>query len=218
MKKIFSAFLLMTMMVASVGSFVSCSDIEESIAAVDEATKDNAASIKDLESKIAALQTALQTAQSEAAAAKAEANAAKQAAATAKAEAIAAALAEIEKVNGDVDAVNAEIKKINDALAGCATKEAVELLGTIETLPTESGELDDDALDAVAGGCTYKDGYAVVTMNVKCFAPGKPYAQDPYPTHPGTLKGARCGTCIHCQTRQGMEICTLIRKPEITNR
>ena len=58
-------------------------------------------------------------------------------------------------------------------------KEAVELLGTIETLPAESGELDDDALDAVAGGCTYKDGYAVVTMNVKCFAPGKPYAQDP---------------------------------------
>ena len=82
-----------------------------------------------------------------------------------------------------------------------------------------SGELDDDALDAVAGGTTYnKRGYAVVTMNVKCFAPGKPYAQDPYPTHPGTLKGARCGTCIHCQTRQGMEICTLIRKPEITNR
>ena len=81
-----------------------------------------------------------------------------------------------------------------------------------------SGELDDDALDAVAGGCTYKDGYAVVTMNVKCFAPGKPYAQDPYPTHPGTLKGERCGTCIHCQTRQGMEICTLIRKPEMTNR
>lgn len=97
-------------------------------------------------------------------------------------------------------------------------KEAVGLLGTIETLPAESGELDDDALDAVAGGCTYKDGYAVVTMNVKCFAPGKPFAEDPYPTHPGTLGGARCGRCIHCQTRQGMEICTLIRKPEITNK
>lgn len=97
-------------------------------------------------------------------------------------------------------------------------KEAVGLLGTIETLPAESGELDDDALDAIAGGCTYKDGYAVVTMNVKCFAPGKPFAEDPYPTHPGTLKGARCGRCIHCQTIQGMEVCTLIRKPEITNR
>ena len=147
MKKIFSAFLLMTMMVASVGSFVSCSDIEESIAAVDEATKDNAASIKDLEGKIAALQTALQTAQSEAAAAKAEANAAKQAAATAKAEAIAAALAEIEKVNGDVDAVNAEIKKINDALAGCATKEAVELLqATID----EYKAITDENAEAIA--------------------------------------------------------------------
>ena len=97
-------------------------------------------------------------------------------------------------------------------------KEAVELLGTIETIPAGNGELDDDALDAVAGGCTYKDGYAVVTMNVKCFAPGKPYAQDPYPTHPGTLKGDRCGTFIHCQTRQGMEICTLVRSPEITNK
>ena len=81
-----------------------------------------------------------------------------------------------------------------------------------------SGELDDDALDAVAGGCTYKDGYAVVTMDVKCFAPGTPYAEDPYPTHPGTLKGKRCGTCIHCETRQGMEICTLVRSPEVTNR
>ena len=133
MKKIFSAFLLMTMMVASVGSFVSCSDIEESIAAVDEATKNNAASIKDLEGKIAALQTALQTAQSEAAAAKAEA--------------IAAALAEIEKVNGDVDAVNAEIKKINDALAGCATKEAVELLqATID----EYKAITDENAEAIA--------------------------------------------------------------------
>ena len=154
MKKIFSAFLLMTMMVASVGSFVSCSDIEESIAAVDEATKNNAASIKDLEGKIAALQTALQTAQSEAAAAKAEANAAKQAAATAKAEAIAAALAEIEKVNGDVDAVNAEIKKINDALAGCATKEAVELLqATIDeykAITDENAEAIEAALAEIA--------------------------------------------------------------------
>ena len=96
-------------------------------------------------------------------------------------------------------------------------KEALELLGTIEVLPAESGELDDDALDAVAGGCAYKDGYAVVTMDKKCFAPGKPYAKDPYPTHPGTLKGARCGTCIYCQTRQAVEICTLIRKPEITH-
>ena len=128
MKKIFSAFLLMTMMVASVGSFVSCSDIEESIAAVDEATKNNADAVEALKSEVAALKTALATAQADAAAAKAEANAAKQAAATAKAEAIAAALAEIEKVNGDVDAMQAAIDSINAALTGKADKATVELL------------------------------------------------------------------------------------------
>ena len=146
MKKIFSAFLLMTMMVASVGSFVSCSDIEDAIAKVENTANDNAAQIKDLEGKIAALQTALATAQADAAAAKAEANAAKQAAATARAEAIEAALAEIAKVQDDVDAANAEIKKINDALAGYATKEAVELL---ENTVKEYKALTDKNAEAI---------------------------------------------------------------------
>ena len=147
MKKIFSAFLLMTMMVASVGSFVSCSDIEDAIAKVENTANDNAAQIKDLEGKIAALQTALATAQADAAAAKAEANAAKQAAATARAEAIEAALAEIAKVQDDVDAANAEIKKINDALAGKATKEAVELL---ENTVKEYKALTDENAKAIS--------------------------------------------------------------------
>ena len=134
MKKIFSAFLLMTMMVASVGSFVSCSDIENAIANVENTANDNAAQIKDLEGKIAALQTALATAQADAAAAKADANAAKQAAATARAEAIEAALAEIAKVQDNVDKANAEIQKINDALAGKATVEAVTILDNTVTL------------------------------------------------------------------------------------
>jgi hypothetical protein len=112
----------------------------------------------------------------------------------------------------------AKAAELNFAYTEDELNEALALLSKAETVSVENGELDDDALDAVAGGCTYKDGYAVVTMNVKCFAPGQPYAKDPYPTHPGTLGGKRCGTCIHCQTRQGMEICTLIRKPEITNR
>ena len=97
--------------------------------------------------------------------------------------------------------------------------EAVELLGTIETLPAESGELDDDALDAVAGGTTYnKKGYAVVTMNVKCLAPGQPYAKSPFPAHPHTLSGKRCGTCIHMVTMDGMEVCPLTIDPAIANR
>ena len=111
MKKIFSAFLLMTMMVASVGSFVSCSDIEDAIAKVENTANDNAAQIKDLEGKVAALQTALATAQADAAAAKAAADKAAQAAATAKAEAIEAALAEIAKVQGDVDGIICKLPK-----------------------------------------------------------------------------------------------------------
>ena len=126
---------------------MSCSDIEDAIAKVENTANDNAAQIKDLEGKIAALQTALATAQADAAAAKAEANAAKQAAATAKAEAIEAALAEIAKVQDDVDAANAEIKKINDALAGYATKEAVELL---ENTVKEYKALTDENATAIA--------------------------------------------------------------------
>ena len=82
-----------------------------------------------------------------------------------------------------------------------------------------SGELDDDALDAVAGGTTYnKKGYAVVTMNVKCLAPGQPYAKSPFPAHPLTLDGKRCGTCIHMVTMDGMEVCPLTIDPAIANR
>ena len=128
MKKFFSAFLLMAMMVASVGSFVSCSDIEDAIANVETSANNNATAIESLKSEVAALKTALATAQAEAAAAKTEANAAKQAAATAKAEAIAAALAEIEKVDGDVKAMQAVIDSINAALTGKADKATVELL------------------------------------------------------------------------------------------
>lgn len=82
-----------------------------------------------------------------------------------------------------------------------------------------SGELDDDALDAVAGGTTYnKKGYAVVTMNKKCFAPGFPYAKSPYPAHPATLSGKRCGTCIHMVTMDAMEVCPLIMDPAKANK
>jgi hypothetical protein len=82
-----------------------------------------------------------------------------------------------------------------------------------------SGELDDDALDAVAGGTTYnKKGYAVVTMNLKCIAPGQPYAKSPIPAHPLTLDGKRCGTCIHMVTMDGMEVCPLTIDPAIANR
>ena len=121
MKKIFSAFLLMTMMVASVGSFVSCSDIEDAIAKVETSANNNAEQIKDLENKLASLETALAAANSAADAAMAEAKAAKTAAeaanaaataaaATAKAEAIAEAKTLIEAALADPKADIADVK------------------------------------------------------------------------------------------------------------
>ena len=81
------------------------------------------------------------------------------------------------------------------------------------------GELDDDALDAVAGGTTYnKKGYAVVTMNKTCFAPGFPYAPAPVPAHPNTADGKRCGSCIHMVTMDSMEVCPLIIDPAKANK
>ena len=143
MKKIFSAFLLMTMMVASVGSFVSCSDIEDAIAKVETSANANAADIEALQSEVAALKTALATAQADAAAAKEAANAAKEAAATAKAEAIAAALAEIEKVNGDVKKMQDAIDTINAALEGKADMATVKLLQ--DTMDKYSALTDENA-------------------------------------------------------------------------
>ena len=148
MKKIFSAFLLMTMMVASVGSFVSCSDIEDAIAKVENTANDNAAQIKDLEGKVAALQTALATAQADAAAAKAAADKAAQAAATAKVEAIEAALAEIAKVQGDVDAVEAAIAAVEAKLALKADVATVEQIQ--KTLEIYAGLGIEDKAEAEA--------------------------------------------------------------------
>ena len=127
---------------------MSCSDIEDAIAKVENTANDNAAQIKDLEGKIAALQTALATAQADAAAAKAEANAAKQAAATAKAEAIEAALAEIAKVQGDVDAVEAAIAAVEAKLALKADVATVEQIQ--KTLEIYAGLGIEDKAEAEA--------------------------------------------------------------------
>ena len=138
----------MTMMVASVGSFVSCSDIEDAIAKVESTANNNAEQIKDLESKVAALQTALATAQADAAAAKAAADKAAQAAATAKAEAIEAALAEIAKVQGDVEAVEAAIAAVEAKLALKADVATVEQIQ--KTLEIYAGLGIEDKAEAEA--------------------------------------------------------------------
>ena len=155
MKKIFSAFLLMTMMVFSVGSFVSCSDLENELAQVEGTANDNAAAIESLNSELAALKTALSAAQADADAAmaaakaaqqagdaaKAEAEAAKAAAEQAKAEAIAAVMAEVEAIQ---TAIAQNVEAITN-LSGSVNANAVE----IEALQEEIKALQTAAAEHV---------------------------------------------------------------------
>ena len=136
MKKIFSAFLLMTMMVASVGSFVSCSDIEDAIAKVENTANDNAEQIETLKGTLATLQTALAAAQADAAAAKTAADKATQAAAQAQVEAIAAAKDIVEKAIADLqNAHKTDIDAVNKAIADLEAKLALKAdLATVEQI------------------------------------------------------------------------------------
>ena len=119
MKKFFSAILLMTAMVLSVGTFVACNDLTEEMEDVKAQATQNAAAIDALETQISALQTALATAQSTADAAKKAGDAAAAAAATAKADAIKEAKAECEVVK---KALESKIAEVEAALAGKASK------------------------------------------------------------------------------------------------
>ena len=123
MKKFFSAILLMTAMVLSVGTFVACNDLTEEMEAVQTQATQNSAAIKALETQISALQTALATAQSTADAAKKAGDDAAAAAATAKADAIKEAKAECEIVK---KALETKIAEVEAALAGKASKEDLQ--------------------------------------------------------------------------------------------
>ena len=144
MKKFFSAILLMTAMVFSVSTFVSCNDLTSELEDVRTQTTEMESTIKTLSDKVTALESALTTAQNAAdeakaaaAAAKAagdaalaQAQAAEAAAATAKAEAIAEATAQVKalkeafeaKVQEMGDEIAAHIKDVEAALAVINTK------------------------------------------------------------------------------------------------
>ena len=159
MKKFFSAILLMTMMVFSVGTFVSCNDLVNEIEDVKGQTTEQAAAIKALENEIAALETALATAQKAADDAKAAANDAKAAAAQATADAIADAKAQVEALKtaletaiaekADKSEVDAMAKDVEAALAVINTKIA-ELAGKDAILEGQIADLlqADEALKA----------------------------------------------------------------------
>ena len=150
MKKFFSAILLMTMMVFSVGTFVSCNDLVEEVETIKGQTTDIENAIAGLETEIAALETALQNAKAEAAdaakkaadaAAAADAKAADAAAAAAAAQAAADALA------GQLETAQATLQA---ALDGKADVEDVE--AAVKEIEALKAALDGkyDKTDAAA--------------------------------------------------------------------
>lgn len=158
MKKFFSAILLMTMMVFSVGTFVSCNDLVNEIEGVKGQATELEAAVDALEAEIATLETALQNAKAEAADAAAKAKAAADeakktgdealkaaqdaaaaaAAAQASADALEETLAEAQKTlqdaldgkadKADVEAAVKDIEALKAALEGKADKTDVEAL------------------------------------------------------------------------------------------
>lgn len=123
MKKFFSAILLMTMMVFSVGTFVSCNDLVEEVQGIQGQVDGQQAAIKALNDEIAVLESALATAQSTADAAKKAADDAAAAAAQAKADAIADAKAQVEALKS---AYEGKIAEIEATLAGKVSKEELD--------------------------------------------------------------------------------------------
>ena len=115
------------------------------------------------------------------------------------------------------------------AFEGCKTKEEIAAkakeLGLEATeadldeaavlLSKESGELADDALDAVAGGVnknkqeTNESGYYVTAKNNYCVC--NKYETATYPRYSDTDPGQRCGSCEHCK-QIGNDLCCLMLK------
>ena len=86
-----------------------------------------------------------------------------------------------------------------------ATEEDLNEAATL--LSKESGELSDDALDAVAGGKKQYKSYKKVEKKHNCDVP-EYYEQCPPDQY--RWKGdeiGQCGTCKHCYTMNGHEVC-----------
>lgn len=113
----------MTMMVFSVGTFVSCNDLVEEVQGIQGQVDGQQAAIKALNDEIAVLESALATAQSTADAAKKAADDAAAAAAQAKADAIADAKAQVEALKS---AYEGKIAEIEATLAGKVGQEEID--------------------------------------------------------------------------------------------
>jgi predicted ribosomally synthesized peptide with nif11-like leader len=107
------------------------------------------------------------------------------------------------------------------AFEGCKTKDELvakakelglepseaDLEEAMVLLSAESGELSDDALDAVAGGKKQHKNYKKVKKGTNCQVPEyyEPCPPDQYRWKDDTI--GQCGTCKHCYTMDGKEVC-----------
>ena len=115
------------------------------------------------------------------------------------------------------------------AFEGCKSKEEIaakakelgveatedEITAAANLLGVQSGELEDDALDAVAGGANQRKqktndaGYMITAKNNQCVC-GK-YETATYASYSNTDSGARCGSCAHCKQIDKDLCCTMIK-------
>ena len=152
-KKFLSAILFGALMVTSTGTFVSCKDYDDDIAAVQEQVDASKSAISALETQLTSLQSAAAAAQSTADAAKTAAAAAKAAGDEAKAAAEEAKAAAAQaKVDAIADAAaKIEALKVWVAEQGYATKEELAVAiaainGQIEGIEAGLSNLTDYVL------------------------------------------------------------------------
>ena len=112
------------------------------------------------------------------------------------------------------------------AFESCTTKEEIaakakelglepteaDLDEAVALLSKETGELTDDALDAVAGGKKLKKCYEKVKKGTQCVVPQyyEPCPPDQYRWKDDQI--GMCGTCVHCHTIDGTEVC--VKRPK----
>ena len=104
----------------------------------------------------------------------------------------------------------AKAKELNIAASEEEVNTAANLLGV------QSGELTDDALDAVAGGNknkqdTNESGYYITAKNNWCVC--NKYETATYPRFSSTEEGQRCGSCEHCKQIGNDICCTQLKLP-----
>ena len=104
-----------------------------------------------------------------------------------------------------------ELLEVAAKLGITPTEEDItEAMAMIKAANLKSSEINDDDLDAVAGGTDLnKEGYVKVSKNDECLC-GE-YESSPTHIHSHTKDGRHCGTCKHCRQVRSADICTKMK-------